>query len=276
MKTQAIISSPIAKTLVYANVFIAFCAAAQVLITYKLFSVPLTYANATFILFVFLATYLQYNVQRGYFIANINLNTESGQWLGRYKRTMFVSLFLSLAVLLFLCNNLSYTSVGIMVGAELVSTFYYLPPFNLRKCGYIKPLIISLIWVISCTVVPLIENHMLNWNSAWFIFSQFCFISVLCILFDIKDMTDDYLNGIDTYANRFGVMGTKWICVVFSIAMGVSFYVFRQSQDLVPELIITALTIFTVFITSEKKHRFYYYLWVDGLLLLQAILFLIF
>ncbi len=152
-----------------------------------------------------------------------------------------------------------------------------MPKFSLRKIGFLKPLVISSIWMVSCAAVPLIENQLLNTNSLWFLASQFCFISALSILFDVKDATDDYLTGISTYSNTLGNAGTKVLCIVLSIATLVCFYFFKhQKASFTAEIILMAVTIVTVFITDEKKHRFYFYLWVDGLLFLQAILLYVF
>ncbi len=277
LKTSPFISSPIAKTLVYANVFIAVCASAQVFVTYMLFGIPVNFNNNAFLLFVFLSTYLQYNLQRGYFIQKINLYTESTAWIKKHQKIIFFTVLAALIGISFLCNRLSKTSIVIMVVAELISTAYYLPPFNLRKRGYIKPMIISAIWVVSCAAVPLIENQLLTANSIWFLLSQFLFISVLSILFDVKDTTDDYLTGITTYSNIIGERGTKALSVLLIIASGLSFMCARHSVNAgIAEAILLGVTLVTVFITDEKKHRFYFYLWVDGLLVLQAVLLYVF
>lgn len=271
------IASPFAKILVYANVFVSLCAAAQVLVTYMLCGIPVTFDNNAYILFVFLSTYLQYNVQRGYFIKQINLYTESTEWVTRHRKTLFYTVVIALGALLFLCNHLSYTSIAVLVGAELVSTAYYMPPLNLRKIGFLKPLVISGIWMLSCTAVPLIENQLFHANVAWLLLSQFCFISVLSILFDVKDTTDDFLNGIATYSNSLGMKGTRLLCCLLCAASLACFYQFRHhTGSFIAEAVLMAVTLITVFITHEKKHRFYFYLWVDGLLLLQAVLIYVF
>jgi hypothetical protein len=274
LKISKIISNPIVKTLVYANVFISICALAQVIVTYVVFSIPVNYNNNAYLAFVFLSTYLQYNVQRGYLINQNNLNSERTQWLVKHKKTLLMSVALCLISVLFLCNNLSSTSITIMVAAEIISTLYYLPPFNLRKHGYIKPFLISVIWVISCSVVPLIENHILTSHTAWFLISQFCFISVLCLLFDFKDNVEDFLNGVNTYSNKFGALISKVICLVILVIGSISFYVFTQNMYLLVAMnLVYFTTALTVLISKEKSHGFYYYLWVDGLLLLQGIVF---
>lgn len=275
MKTNWFISNPIIKTLVYANVFIAICALAQVFLTYHLFSIPFNFANNSYLLFILLSTYLQYNVQRGYMINQNNVHEERSQWLIKHKKVLLISVGLSLLIVLFLCNNLSWTSIGIMIGAEVVSTLYYLQPFNLRRHGYIKPFLISSVWAISCSLVPLIENKLVTENSMFYVASQFCFISVLCLLFDIKDGESDYLSGVNTYVNKFGVKITKAICLIFVFLGFTCFYLFNhEAHFLITSIILRLFIIATVLFTNEKKHSFYFYLWVDGLLLLQTILFL--
>jgi 4-hydroxybenzoate polyprenyltransferase len=272
------LSSPITKTLVYANVFIAICSLAQVFVTYLVFYIPFDFKNSSYLLFILLSTYLQYNVQRGYMLNPANQFTERSQWLAKHRKTLLISVGACLIVVLFLCNNLSYLSIGIMIGAELISTFYYLPPFNFRKYGYIKPILISAIWVISCGLVPLIENNLMTENAIWFLASQFCFIITLCILFDVKDAKEDFLNGINTYANAFGIKSIKSICVALMLAYFLCYLFFKHStlSTLVMTGITSVITIGSILLTNEKKHTFYYYLWIDGLMIVQSLVFLCF
>ena len=276
LKTNSFISHPVIKTLVYANVFVAICSLAQVYFTTRLFHLPHDFKNNSYLLFILLSTFLQYNVQRGYMINPQNNFSERSLWLIKHKKTLFISVGVALVCVMFLCNNLSWTSIGIMIGAEVISTLYYLPPFNLRRHGYIKPFLISMVWAVSCCLVPLIENHLLTTHTIWFLVSQFCFISVLCLLFDIKDGENDYLSGVNTYVNKFGIKITKAICLVF-VAIGfTSFYLFNNEPPfLISSIILRVFVLATVLFTNEKKHPFYFYLWVDGLLIVQTILFLI-
>ncbi len=271
-----IVSSPFVKTLVYANIFISLCAFSQVLLTYHVFPVPFNFGNNCYLLFVFLATYLQYNLQRGYSVTQLNLYTDRSLWLTKNRKPMLISAFIGLGILLFLCNGLSRTSIIIMCAAEVISNLYYLPPFNLRKYGYIKPFLIASIWVISCCVVPLIENQLFTMHSLWFMASQFLFIGVLSMLFDIKDADDDYVNGVNTYANHFGMKPTKIFCIVLTVASCICFYRFMPDlSSLIKISVAGLLTVLAILLTDDRKHAFYYYLFVDGLLIVQTILFFI-
>lgn len=277
MKIKNWINSPVVKALVYANVFISICALSQVLLTYHLFPIPVNFENNSYLLFILLSTYLQYNIQRGYMIGPHNINSERSQWLLKRKKILLFSIGISLITVMFLCNNLSWTSIGVMVGAEIISTLYYIQPFNLRRHGYIKPFLISFVWVISCSLVPLIENQLLTSHSIWYLVSQVLFISVLCFLFDIKDIKHDYDSGVNTYANKFGEKATKMMCICSVALAFFCFYQFRHDLDsLIASIVLRTLVILTVLLTNQKRHHFYYYLWVDGLMLIQSILFFVF
>jgi 4-hydroxybenzoate polyprenyltransferase len=209
-------------------------------------------------------------------ISQNNLYSDRSQWLMKYKKPMLYSVFISLGAVLFLCNNLSWTSIGIMVVAEVISTLYFLPPVNLRKYGYIKPIIIAIVWVVSTTVVPLIEYKLPVQEHVLFIISQFLFLTVLCFVFDIKDAADDYLNGVNTYANRFGIKATKSISIIILLISSIFLYLYSFDLIvLIPGLITVFLTILSVFFAKENQHQFFYYLWIDGLLFIQGLLFFI-
>jgi len=210
LKTKSFIDLPFIKTLVYANVFVAFCSLAQVFFTYQLFPIPVNFANNSYLVFILLSTYLQYNVQRGYMINPSNAHTERSQWLLKHKKIM-------------------------------------------------------------------LENDLLTPHSVWYLVSQFCFISVLCLLFDIKDLEQDYMTGVNTYANKFGITITKLICVCSVIIAFTCFYNFKHdTNSIIASLLLRLLIIGTILFTSDKRHSFYYYLWVDGLMIMQMVLFFIF
>jgi hypothetical protein len=98
---------------------------------------------------------------------------------------------------------------------------------------------------------------------------------VLCLLFDIKDSVNDFLSGVNTYANKFGSYITKLMCLFFVTGGFISFYLFNhQPQFLFSSIVLRLLVIGTILFTNDKRHSFYYYLWVDGLLIVQTMLFL--
>jgi hypothetical protein len=270
---SSITNHPFIKVLVYANVFIALCAFSQVLLTYLLFDIPFTFDTVSYLVFVPLGTFVQYNIQRGYMIAYYNLDTERSKWMHRHKRALIYSNVIGIVILLCLCNSLSWKSILIMGIAEVISSLYYLPPFNLRKYGYIKPFLISAVWVISCVVVPLLENGMLNMEHAqvyYFMAAQFLFVAELCIVFDIKDASADFAGGVRTYANVMGELFTKVLCITMLLGSFVCRWYFSGHLALVSVFVLIPCIILTL-LSSDKKHAFWFYLTIDGMLILQVI-----
>jgi hypothetical protein len=260
------------RVLIYANVFIAICAASQAALTQRLFNIRADFTSLSYIAFIMLSTYVQYNMQRGYVIAQDHNHSERAQWVVRHKKIMLLSNAACLLILLFLCNNLSWTAIGIMVGAELVSTFYYMPPFNLRRYGYIKPFLLGAVWTISCGLVPMIENNLLSIQASCYLLSQFCFISALCILFDVKDSVADIAGNVRTYANVFGAMPSRILAAVLMVIAAISFlFVYASLAAKIANTSVMALSVLLTFFSHDKRHAFYYYLYIDGLMLLQAV-----
>jgi len=259
---------------VYANIFVALCALAQTWLTQVLFGILPNYDSLSYLLFVMLSTYVQYNTQRGYIINQSNVGSTRAQWVTRHRKVLLISNAVCLVVLLFLCNSLSWTAIGIMVGAEVIATMYYMPPFNLRRFGYVKPFIIGAVWTISCGLVPLLENKLLNGADAWlYLAAQFAFLSAVCMLFDVKDAEGDYMVGINTYANRFGLWTSKGIAIALFIAAAalILFTSMNGVLQFTNAGVMFTGVVLTLF-AGNQKHSFFYYLLVDGLLLLQGLM----
>jgi 4-hydroxybenzoate polyprenyltransferase len=260
-------------TLVYANIFISFAGLSQVILTLLLFSIQINWQSVSYVLFVFLSTFLQYNMQRGYNFLEKHPDNDRNNWLLKNKKTLLITIGLSIIILLLLCRWLSSMSIGIMIAAELISTFYFIKPLQLRKFGFIKPFIISLIWVISCTVVPFIENNLINSKTIIFCIAQFFFIAALCVLFDIKDKKNDLDEGIKTYANSFGTKITKLIAIILTLVYFITMlFVFNSTNFILLNSIFFLIVASLIIITNDSKDSFFYYLFVDGLLIFQLII----
>lgn len=297
MGNNKIISHPVAKTLVYTNLFMAICAFAQVLMTYVLFDIPFEFRSYSYLLFIFLSTYLQYNMQRGQSVFQeffqrlavylkhkvwiqpqpiVNMDNERQTWFHKNRNFFLVSNLIALITLLFLCNWLSWTSIYIMIGAEVVSTLYYMKPFYLRRYGYFKPFLISAIWAISCVLVPLMEFSTVSNHSVYFIAAKFLFIAELCVVFDINDSEKDFQSGVYTYANKLGLSFTKIFCIVLLAGSGVLYGLFvKQALPIIFAAVFLVLCGVISLLSNNKKHSFFYYLLIDGLMILQPIFYLI-
>ncbi len=268
-----ILNTKLSKFLVYSNIYISLCAVSQLLVTYTACAIPFTYNNVSYILFVFLSTFLQYNLQRDVVHNRLKLNphSERAVWYATHKKKILIASGGCLFTLLFLCNNLSFTSIVIMISAEVISTIYYLPPFNLRKHGSIKPFIVAIIWLVSCVIVPIIENQIFTFNMIWYIVSQLLFITSLCIIFDVKDMAFDASFNIKTYPILFGINKTKLIVYVLVVLSVVSNYIFviENESVLIINSLFLLISLLTIYFIKPTTSLMYYFIYVDGLLILQ-------
>ena len=68
-------------------------------------------------------------------------------------------------------------------------------------------------------------------------------------LFDIKDNDADYLSGVNTYANRFGIKATKIICSTLVIVGFTCFYVFNNE----PSYLIASILLRLILLVSISK-----------------------
>jgi 4-hydroxybenzoate polyprenyltransferase len=260
-------------TLVYANIFISIAGLSQVILTTLLFSIPINERTVSYMAFVLLSTFLQYNMQRGYNFLEKHPEDERNEWLLKNKKNLLIALGISLVSLLFLCNWLSWTSIGIMVGAELISTFYYLKPLQLRRFGFVKPFIISMIWVVSCAIVPFIENDLINAKTLLYCLAQFFLIASLCVLFDIKDKIIDFNEGVNTYANTYGTKITKLTAFILTVFYFIiMLFVFSSSSYILLNSIYFLIVANAILFSNDEKESFYYFLFVDGLLIIQLII----
>ena len=124
--------------------------------------------------------------------------------------------------------------------------------FNLRNLGLLKPFIIGFIWAGAVTIYPLLfqaletgQHYALDMMGWLFFLKNFVFISILCILFDIKDYAADHNAALKTFVVRFGLRKTLfWVILPMAIVGFAAFLRELQWECLFPlnrELLIHSL-----------------------------------
>jgi len=85
--------------------------------------------------------------------------------------------------------------------------------YNLRQIGWLKPFVIGFVWAGTVTVYPVLFytlEHNMHYAptlvGSLLTLKNFMFISVLCIMFDIKDYSMDYNQQIKTFVVKTGIM----------------------------------------------------------------------
>ena len=255
----------------------------------------LPFANPWFYLATFSATLLYYS-HAYLFDASTVITDERMQWYRRHTGRIRVSQgILSLLLLIAILQlapalfPASLLSLWPAIVFPLLAALYYggiqpgKAPFNLRKYGWLKPLIIALVWGGIGTLIPewwasasLHQTYIPSSPALLLLLQQGLFILVLSILFDVKDYAADHNLQIKTWAIRVGP-GQLLRRIILPLAvMGViaeTYPCFTAGYPPYYALLNTIPWVLLIFACqSLTRHRsVVHYLWViDGLIPLKA------
>lgn len=279
-----VFSRKIAKALLdfigYSNLFLAFavfCSTIQGGFIFKESIDP----SISFSFLNFTAAFCLYNLQRIYQSA---LPTTDARllWYRRNKKWLFtIGILMALGFTETAWNIFITYRQGIFVYCicALLSIFYFLPPFNLRKIAGLKQFYIALIWVLVCIVIPFMfeEEHFtgamyFQKDQILYIISQFCFIAALCIPFDIRDVNKDREEGTQSLPVILGVKQSKFIAMFLMTIYFVLAFFIETENLLTTRGIILLVAIAAIYFSEPKRHRYYCIYFVEGIIILQTIL----
>jgi hypothetical protein len=213
--------SGILRWVVFSNLFYGFSVLALQWQTAIVLSLP--FANPWFYLATFSATLLYYS-HAYLFDASTQITDERMHWYQRHTGRIRVSQgILSLLLLIAILQLLpalipgSLLSLWPAIVFPLLAALYYggIQPgkaqFNLRKYGWLKPIIIALVWGGIGTLIPewwasasLHQPYIPSSSALLLLLQQGLFILALSILFDVKDYAADHNLQIKTWAIRVG------------------------------------------------------------------------
>ena len=157
--------------------------------------------------------------------------------------------------------------------------------FNLRSIGWMKPFIIGFIWAGTATIYPVIFGgiehgrgyYELNLVSTYLFVKNFMFISVLCIMFDIKDYAADSNQRIKTFVVNAGLRKTIFAIILPLSALGLaSFLAYALARNFSSmKVFMNVIPFVSLLIVAYYMHRrqsiFYYLVIIDGLMLVKAV-----
>lgn len=267
---------------VSSNIHIALCAALFVSGSYRLFRIEVDYY---LLAFVFLATYLTYNLHR--IIGLIKyVDTDEQQLPPRFLfvkdhlSVLLISSFICGIGVLILYSQLSLPDHYIITLA--VATMAYLIPVfpgfrRLRDLPYIKIFLISFVWA-GIFMIPYFENNkFIDLNSFIIFFEKFLFIIALTIPFDRRDRSIDQSVGLSTFATswnnrRLEIIGATILLSVFSC----QYFLFLNNILTLFQLFLLAifgLLTYSLGYRVIKKEDYYYLFYLDGLILINGLIY---
>jgi hypothetical protein len=283
----------ILRWVVFSNIFYGISVLALQWQTAIVLSLP--FANPWFYLATFSATLLYYS-HAYLFDASTQITDERMHWYQRHTGRIRVSQgILSLLLLIAILQLLpalipgSLLSLWPAIVFPLLAALYYggIQPgkaqFNLRKNGWLKPIIIALVWGGIGTLIPewwasasLHQPYIPSSSALLLLLQQGLFILALSILFDVKDYAADHNLQIKTWAIRVGP-GQLLRRIILPLAvMGViaeTYPYFTAGYPPYYALLNTIPWVLLIFACqSLTRHRsVVHYLWViDGLIPLKA------
>jgi hypothetical protein len=222
-------------------------------------------------------------------------------WYRRHLRLIKLLLKLTLAlvatfILYLLIKNLnSFYGFKLfqwlmILGFPLVAALYTFKfPFfyfrKIRQIGWLKPFVVGFTWSGWVTVYPLLvlqvqagispKNPVIPLGLFWL--QNFLFISILAIIFDIKDYRTDVRLRLNTYPAKLGVRNTyRYVIYPVTILNIVVFFLFQRQMNFLPAQaflqLLPYLFLIWVILTHRKPREVLYYLVaIDGLMFLKAI-----
>jgi 4-hydroxybenzoate polyprenyltransferase len=277
--------------LLFSNIFMALCAVAQGLVTFYLIGAK-PVASVTWLLFT--STIGIYNF-------SILLTRPKNPEQSKYRRVRWFFSHYRLMVTLTIVSLLSLAPLFFMMSTEsrilliflgVISFAYSLPlfslgdqKFGLRNIPGLKPFLITLVWTLSTVLLPILEAQSFNLtvisirDLTILIAKRFLLIAALTVPFDIRDLFEDQQSGLKTIPVAFGEKNAYLFCQVLLAGYVVLLFLFRNNgftADFFALTMTAALAGWLIFKSTWEKNEYYYFFLLDGVLVLQYFMLLLF
>lgn len=203
----------------------------------------------------------------------------------RLMVTLTVVPILALAPLFFL---VSISARILLIFLALLSFAYGLPlfslgekKFGLRNIPGLKLLLITLVWTMSCVLLPILEaqaRHLTTitlHDTTLLIARQFLFIAALAIPFDIRDIFEDKQFGLKTIAVAWGEKNAYLFCLLLLGGYTLLLYLSGTEKfniDFWALSVSAVLTGWLIFKSKWERNEYYYFFLLDGVLVMQYLL----
>jgi 4-hydroxybenzoate polyprenyltransferase len=267
--------------ILFSQLFIASGAAAQTAFTYQLIGQVIDFR---IVALVFFATLAQYNLSM--VLSNPGKNPSSllkrVQWMSKHQH--LCSSFSLIGGLSTLCLSffLSAATQIVLASLALISIAYSLPlvPFrgervSLRNIPGLKLLLIALVWALSTTLLPIIDNPTsFSAGMLWMLLAhRILFFMAIAIPFDVRDIYQDSIYSLKTIAVSLGKHKSQYIAhlsLALSSASWWHLYTYSVGH-LIPIIVVWGVAAWCIQ-TADKQKELFYFIILDGLLFLAPAL----
>jgi len=201
-------------------------------------------------------------------------------WIYSHYRLVLTLSTLSVLIMIPLAFSLTTSTLALLAFTGLIAISYNRPLFktfsNLRNLPGAKLFIISLVWTLSCVCVPITElnasGHETPWTDTLLLATKrFMFITAITIPFDIRDLFQDKKYNLKTLPVLLGGKKSLIFCQTLLILYIIILLVFvdQVSFATIGLVLVTLVTSWLIFKSKWEKNEYFYFLFLDGTLILQ-------
>jgi 4-hydroxybenzoate polyprenyltransferase len=236
--------------------------------------------NVNLYWFVFFSTICSYNFY--WLLSKFYFSKENFGIAFLKKHLSFLYIFLISAAgtfyfLLYVQQLLPYIFISIFL-----TLLYSLPlwPFaalkKLQRLGFFKTILLSIAWAYITTVLPAALIVAENILPVLLLFAaRFCFMLLLCIIFDRRDISIDKLHGLRSLATdlprqKLNIIINIVFVLYFAMGLLLRFH-FNDKSQMFAFLITGAIVCLVYSLSLKKRGYLFYYFLVDGLMLVSAL-----
>jgi 4-hydroxybenzoate polyprenyltransferase len=281
----------------YGNYFYGLCVAALILETTVQLAIP--YNGLQIYIASFAATVLFYNYPYARNLSPANKDPRTRWYFRNHRLVKQMQVILTIVLLLVLgqlavqhghlawhISVLQWCLLGIfpLAGALYYGNNIVSARWNLRRVGWLKPFMIGFVWAGIATIYPVWFDDVLHgreFKPTLFLTLLFVknlmFVSVLAIMFDIKDYAGDSRKGLDTLVVKMGLRKTILYVLLPLPLLGlltfISYAVSHHFSILKMVLIMLPFLLLLLVARSLRKRRtlLYYLVVIDGLFIVKAL-----
>lgn len=258
------------------SLFIALCAIG---LCYQTALVLHTQNSLSLYGFIFFSTICSYNF---YWLLSKFYFKKNGIIRGFIKEQLsFVILFFSALIgTVYFVTKIPFLIPYVLMGA-FFTLLYSLPlwPFKfskkLQQIGFFKTVLLAFSWAYITTVLPAVNLLTTDFIPVCVLLAaRFCFMLLLCIIFDKRDVTVDKSHGLHSLATDTSLKTLNSIIYLVFISYFIMGLLLRYHFNDKPQMfafLITGGFVWWVYTLSLKKQGYlFYYFLVDGLMLVSA------
>jgi hypothetical protein len=281
----------------FGNYFYGVCAVALSVEAALQMGYPL--ADAWYYVSIFIATVLYYT--KAYIDEDVR-DPENARavWYASFYKTvvrtqLFFTVVLGMLAILFLKEywhniwKMSMLQWGLLLAFPVVAGLYYgissprLRRYNLRNIGWLKPFVIGFTWAGLVSVYPIVYYTIVHGVplevtliGVLLFVKNLMYITILCIMFDIKDYNTDQNRQLKTFVVKAGLRRTIFSIMIPLSVIGLGCFLAYgfthgfSTMKIVLNTIPFVLLIIVAYSMKRPKSLFFYLVLIDGLMLVKA------